>query len=96
MTPPTTRTWQRAVSKPVSNKGPLHDRKGRLTWEPPIGIEPMTYALRGCNRALLVEPKPCSHRGSRSAGAGDQRLLMVVRGHLGGTATRARATAEPS
>jgi hypothetical protein len=21
-------------------------RKGALTWEPPIGIEPMTYALR--------------------------------------------------
>jgi hypothetical protein len=27
--------------------GPFHDRKRPLTWEPPIGIEPMTYALRG-------------------------------------------------
>src|SRR5215469_15855300 len=26
---------------------PFHDRKGSVTWEPPIGIEPMTYALRG-------------------------------------------------
>ncbi len=26
---------------------PFLDRKGPLTWEPPIGIEPMTYALRG-------------------------------------------------
>jgi hypothetical protein len=28
-------------------EGPFHDRKGPLTCEPPIGIEPMTYALRG-------------------------------------------------
>ena len=27
-------------------KGPFHDRKGPLSWEPPIGIEPMTYSLR--------------------------------------------------
>jgi hypothetical protein len=27
-------------------EGPFLDRKGPLTWEPPIGIEPMTYALR--------------------------------------------------
>jgi len=26
---------------------PFHDRKGALSWEPPLGIEPMTYALRG-------------------------------------------------
>jgi hypothetical protein len=37
----------RPVSKPVSKESPFQDRKGALTWEPPIGIEPMTYALRG-------------------------------------------------
>jgi hypothetical protein len=26
--------------------------------EPPIGIEPMTYALRACSRALVVAPMP--------------------------------------
>ena len=38
-----------AVSKPVSKRPfPVRtlNRKGPLTWEPPIGIEPMTYALR--------------------------------------------------
>ena len=29
-----------------AHRGPVQDRKGPLTWEPPIGIEPMTYALR--------------------------------------------------
>ena len=27
-------------------RGLFVDREGPLTWEPPIGIEPMTYALR--------------------------------------------------
>ena len=35
-----------AVGNPVS-QAPFHARKGPLSWEPPIGIEPMTYALRG-------------------------------------------------
>lgn len=30
----------------VSKKAPPDDRKGPSTWEPPIGIEPMTYSLR--------------------------------------------------
>ncbi len=37
---------------PSTQRGLFHDRKGPLSWEPPIGIEPMTYALRGaCSRA---------------------------------------------
>ena len=28
-------------------RSPSQDREGALSWEPPIGIEPMTYALRG-------------------------------------------------
>jgi hypothetical protein len=32
---------------------PVLDQPPR-TSEPPIGIEPMTYALRGCSRALVT------------------------------------------
>jgi acyl-CoA synthetase (AMP-forming)/AMP-acid ligase II len=53
--------------------------------EPPIGIEPMTYALRGCSRALLASRKPALASCSQVAAGGDRWLLMVVRGHLGGT-----------
>jgi hypothetical protein len=30
----------------AASKEAFLDRKGPATWEPPIGIEPMTYALR--------------------------------------------------
>jgi len=53
--------------------------------EPPIGIEPMTYALRGCSRALLVGSKRALASCSQVAAGGDRWLLMAVRGHLGGT-----------
>jgi hypothetical protein len=37
--------------------GPFLERKGPLSWEPPIGIEPMTYALRGGFRpSITVHP----------------------------------------
>jgi len=53
--------------------------------EPPIGIEPMTYALRGCSRALLARSKPAQASCSQVAAGGDRWLLMAVRGHLGDT-----------
>ena len=53
--------------------------------EPPIGIEPMTYALRECSRALLAGSKAAPASCSQVAAGGDRWLLMAVRGHLGGT-----------
>jgi hypothetical protein len=53
--------------------------------EPPWGIEPQTYALRGCSRALLAGSRPAFPSGSASAAGGDGWLLMAVRGHLGDT-----------
>ena len=53
--------------------------------EPPIGIEPMTYALRECSRAVLAGSRPALPSGSASADDGDRWLLMAVRGHLGDT-----------
>ena len=54
-------------------------------WEPPIGIEPMTYALRGCSRALLAGSKAALASCSQVAAGGNRWLLMAVRGHLGDT-----------
>src|SRR6185437_7038669 len=51
------------------------------SWEPPIGIEPMTYALRGCHRALLASPEPGLASCSQVADDGDRWQLMAVRGH---------------
>ena len=46
------------VSKPRWVGGfPFHDRKRPLSWEPPIGIEPMTYALREA-RSPAARPLP--------------------------------------
>jgi hypothetical protein len=53
--------------------------------EPPIGIEPMTYALRGCSRALLAASKPALASCSQVAAGGGRWLLIAVRGHLGDT-----------
>src|SRR5215472_6559011 len=53
--------------------------------EPPIGIEPMTYALRACSRALLAGSKPALASCLQVAAGGDRWLLTAVRGHLGGT-----------
>src|SRR5262249_37936381 len=53
--------------------------------EPPIGIEPMTYALRGCSRALLAGSKLALASCSQVAAGGDRWLLTAVRGHLGDT-----------
>jgi hypothetical protein len=55
------------------------------SWEPPIGIEPMTYALRACSGALLVSSKLALASCSQVAIGGHRWPLMVVRGHLGGT-----------
>ena len=54
------------------------------SWEPPIGIEPMTYALRGCHRALLASSKPGLASCSQVADGGDRWQLMAVRGHIRG------------
>jgi len=51
--------------------------------EPPIGIEPMTYALRAGSRALLAGSNLVPASGSQVAAVGDCWLLTVVRGHLG-------------
>src|SRR5215471_8853895 len=53
--------------------------------EPPIGIEPMTYALRGCSRALLAGSKLALASCSQVAAGGNRWLLTAVRGHLGDT-----------
>ena len=55
--------------------------------EPPIGIEPMTYALRGCHRALLAGSKSALASCSQVAAGGDRWLLTAVRGHLGDTSS---------
>src|SRR5436309_912533 len=64
-------------------------RKTLRSWafvvEPPWGIEPQTYALRGCSRALLAGSKPALASCSQIAAGGDRWLLMAVRGHLGDT-----------
>src|SRR5215469_10678814 len=64
---------------------PFHDRMRPLTWEPPWGIEPQTYALRACHYALL--PESGRHRRCDSQGAtvGGCWLFTVLRGHDGGT-----------
>ena len=49
------------------------------------GIEPMTYALRGCSRALFAGSKPAPASCSQVADSGDRWLLTAVRGHLGDT-----------
>jgi integrase len=74
-----------AITLRVYAHSPFHDRKGPLSWEPPIGIEPMTYALRGCHGALLAGSEPALASCSQVATGGDRWLLMAVRGHLGGT-----------
>jgi hypothetical protein len=64
---------------------PRNNPLTRKTAEPPIGIEPMTYALRECSRALLAGSKPALASCSQVAAGGDRWLLMAIRGHLGGT-----------
>lgn len=50
------------LARPLA-KRPFRDRKGPLTWEPPIGIEPMTYALReACARATKPLPAQTARR----------------------------------
>src|SRR6185312_4065778 len=61
--------------------------------EPPIGIEPMTYAVRGCHSALLVGSKPALASCSQVAAGDNHWLLTAIRGHLGGHApVRTRRT----
>ena len=45
----------------------------------------MTYALRGCHRALLASSKPGLASCSQVADGGDRWQLMAVRGHVGDT-----------
>ena len=59
--------------------GPSGEEVG--VWvEPPIGIEPMTYALRDCSHALLTASKPARASCSQVAAGGDRWLLMAARG----------------
>ena len=53
--------------------------------EPPWGIEPQTYALRGCSRGLFAGRKPALASCSQVAAGGDRWLSMAIRGHLGDT-----------
>jgi hypothetical protein len=53
--------------------------------EPPIGVEPMTYALRGCHGALLTGSIPALASCSQVRVDGGCWLVMVIRGHLGDT-----------
>ncbi len=58
----------RPVSKPVSKKAPSKIGKGALSWEPPIGIEPMTYALREARAsAAHALPAPIARVMARMA-----------------------------
>jgi hypothetical protein len=50
-----------------------------------VTTEHMTYALRGCSRALLAGSKPALVSCSQAAAGGDRWLLMTVRGHVGDT-----------
>src|SRR5215813_792405 len=59
--------------------------------EPPWAIEPQTYALRGCSRALLAGSKPAQASYSQVAAGDDRWLLAAVRGHLGDTSPTAAA-----
>ena len=78
-------------------------RSWAFSVEPPIGIEPMTYALRAGSRALLAGANLMPASGSQVAAGGDRWLLTAVRGHLGDTPLMRRpgarwssATAQPS
>ena len=48
-------------------------------------IEPMTYALRACSRALVAGSRSALASCSQVAAVGDRWPLMAVRGHLGDT-----------
>jgi len=50
----------------------------------------MTYALRGCSRALLAGSRPALASCSQVAADGDRWLLTAVRGHLGAQAGNAQ------
>ena len=59
-----------AVSKAVSKKPRRKRGRGPLTWEPPIGIEPMTYALRGARfRSVYPLAAPIARVMARMAPA---------------------------
>jgi hypothetical protein len=57
-----------------------------VTWEPSIGIEPMTYELRGCSRALLAGSKSALASCSQVAAVGDRWLFGDVSGTRASTA----------
>lgn len=53
-------------------KGPFRDRKGPLTWEPHVGMEPTTYSLRVRVKAIRRRP-PRYVRPAKTAGGVPRR-----------------------
>jgi hypothetical protein len=73
-----------AHEKPASLPGRL--KNPRRTYGVTHLARPATaYALRACSHTLLVGSRPTSASGSQAAVDDDHRLLMAVRGHVGGT-----------
>ncbi|HEY1344678.1 MAG TPA: tyrosine-type recombinase/integrase, partial [Streptosporangiaceae bacterium] len=85
----TTGASERLQGRIRTESEPGPDAKNLRIWtfvvEPPWGIEPQTYALRGCSRALFAGSKPEQASCSQVAAGGDRWLLTAVRGHLGDT-----------
>src|SRR5215471_16725237 len=84
------RTRRRLVPRLVPRKLIILEHNSKFiclaaVLEPPIGIEPMTYALRACSVALLAGSILALPSCSQVAAGGHHWLLMVVRGHLRGT-----------
>jgi hypothetical protein len=61
-----------------------------LNCEPPVGIEPMTYALRACPVRCLRVGGSVLRCGLPGVAVGDHWLLTALRGHLGGTTAASR------
>jgi hypothetical protein len=76
----TSEARHRTATPAVSKETPFQDREGPLSWEPPIGIEPMTYALRVWSRALLARSEVALASRSLVAADGDRWLLTAVPG----------------
>src|SRR6516162_2993802 len=85
--PEETRSALDIEGKHVTIQGPSPDPSVTTALHLPgaSGIELMSYALRGCSRALLATSKPALASCSEVAAGSDRWLLMAVRGHIGDT-----------
>src|SRR5215472_16282632 len=83
------RTRRRLVPRLVPRKLSMLEHSNEFTCLAatlePIGIEPMTYALRARHTRCSRSSGPPLASGSQVAAGGGRWLLMVVRGHLMGT-----------